>query len=278
LACRKSEWTCTFGDKAIAFAVDDERLAKVRALLEHLETPGARVVTRIEIGTAASGEMVLAIDGIERMRTRDDGMLVGGLWQTILEGIHPNVEWLALIHGAAVARNGNGVALCGPSGSGKSTLTAGLIEADFDFLTDDLVAVSAPDGAITPWPVPINLKPGSFAAVLPHRADLAQAPRYRTKGVEARLLPPPPTAWNTPAVRLRHIVFPRFTAGAAAELQSLSTFQAIERLLADRIWIGHPITADRVAGLVALLDDTPAYAAIYGTLNDGMHLIQEAVA
>lgn len=278
LAGRATEWTCTFRDKTIAFAVEDERLATVRIMLAHLETPGVRAQTRIEIATAASGEMVLAVDGMERVRTRDDGLLVGGLWQTILERIHPNVEWLALIHGAAVARNGNGLALCGPSGSGKSTLTAGLVEAGFDFLADDLVAVSAPDGAIVPWPMPISLKPGSFAAVAQHRADLAEAPRYRTKGVEARLVAPSPTVWNTPATRLRHIVFPSFTAGAAAELRPISTFQAVERLLADRIWIGHPITADRVAGLLALLNETSAYTAIYGTLGDGTRLIQEAVA
>ena len=74
---------------------------------------------------------MLLSDGMERIRTRDYGVLVGGLWQAILERIHPNVEWLALIHGAAVARNGEGLALCGPSGSGKSTLTAGLTSAGF---------------------------------------------------------------------------------------------------------------------------------------------------
>lgn len=270
-----SEWTCTIKRTTIAFAVENDALGAIRAMLAHLETPGARPQTRIEIRNSSSGELMLLSDGMERIRTRDYGVLVGGLWQAILERIHPNVEWLALIHGAAVARNGEGLALCGPSGSGKSTLTAGLTSAGFDYLADDLVAVSAPDGTIVPWPMPLSMKPGSFAVVTPHRPDVAQAPSYRTKGAEARLLVPPPTAWDAAAVRLRCFVFPHFTEGAAAELQRLSPFQVIERLLTDRIWIGHPIAADRVAALLTWLSETPAYAATYGTLDDGMRLIEQ---
>ena len=270
-----SEWICTIGRTTIAFAVEIDLLSPIRAMLAHLETPGARSEARIVIRKGASNETVLILDGIERVRTRDHGVLLGGLWQAILERIHPNVEWLALIHGAAVARNGQGLALCGPSGSGKSTLTAGLISAGFDYLADDLVAVSAPGRTIVPWPVPISVKPNSFGVLMPYRPDVARAPIYRTKGMEARLLVPPPTAWDTNGVRLRCLIFPRFSDGTAAELQPLTTFQTIERLLTDRIWVGYPITADRVTALLSLLNDTPAYAAVYGGLADGMRLIED---
>ena len=221
---------------------------------------------------------MLFADGIERVRTSDEGMLVGGVWQAILECIHPNVEWLALIHGAAVARSGDGIALCGPSGSGKSTLAAGLMEAGFDYLADDLVAVSAPGGRILPWPVPVSVKPGSFDIVTRRRPDLAWAPSYHTKGVEARLLVPPSTVWNMPEVPLRSLIFPRFTVGATAQLQRISTFEAIERLLIDRVWIGYPITADRVANFLAWLNDRQSYLIGYGTLDDGIQLVKDVAA
>jgi hypothetical protein len=269
------EWTCTIRRATIAFAVENKLHAPIRQILAHLETPDARPQARIEIRKTTTDETALFSNGIERIRTRDDGVLVGGLWQAILELIHPNVEWIAHIHGAAVARDSVAMALCGPSGSGKSTLTAGLTGRGFDYLADDLVAVSGPSGTIVPWPVPLSLKPGSINILTSHHPDLAWAPRYRTKGVEARLLVPPHTAWDEVAVRLQCLIFPRFTEGAAAELQRISTFQAIERLLTDRIWIGHPITADRVATFLAWLSDTPAYAATYGTLDDGMRLIED---
>jgi Coenzyme PQQ synthesis protein D (PqqD) len=270
-----AEWTCTIRRTTIAFAVENKLHAPIRELLAHLETPGARPQARIEIRQVTPDETALFNNGIERIRTRDDGVLVGGLWQAILELIHPNVEWIAHIHGAAVARDGVALALCGPSGSGKSTLTAGLTGTGFDYLADDLVAVAAPGGTIVPWPVPLSLKPGSIDILTSHRPDLAHAPRYRTKGVEARLLVPPHTAWEEAAVRLGCLIFPRFTEGGTAELQRISTFQAIERLLTDRIWIGHPITAERVATFLAWLSGTPAYAATYGTLDDGMRLIED---
>ena len=166
-----SEWTCTIRQTTIAFAVEDGPMTAIRAMLAHLENPNAHPQARIEIRKASSDELVLLADGIERIRTGDEGMIVGGVWQTILEYIHPPVEWLALIYGAAVARNGDGIALCGPSGSGKSTLTAGLTGVGFNYLADDLVAVSL-DGKIVPWPVPVSVKPGSFEVLMRRSSGL----------------------------------------------------------------------------------------------------------
>jgi hypothetical protein len=268
----RSEWTCTFRGTAIAFASESE-VTLIRQMLEHLETPGVEPEGRIELRNAASGEMALVSNGVERIRTRDQALLSGGLWQAILECIYSNVEWLTLIHGAAVARNGKGLALVGASGSGKTTLTAGLVSNGFDYFADDLVAVMAPDGTIAPWPVPLSIKPGSLNVIAPYYPELPKAHSYRTKGVDARLLIPASSNWNLAPVPLRTVVFPTFTGNAAPALQRISRFQAIERLLKDRIWIGNPITVDRITALVEWLSATPAYVCTYDTLEDGMRLI-----
>jgi hypothetical protein len=75
-------------------------------------------------------------------------------------------------------------------------------------------------------------------------------------------------------VKLRTIVFPRFTPGAAADLRRISAFDALERLLADRIWLGYPVTEVRVAAFLAWLNETPAYAIAYGELDDGVRLVE----
>ncbi|MES2196403.1 MAG: PqqD family peptide modification chaperone [Pseudomonadota bacterium] len=271
---RVSEWTCTISGTAIRFAVENGAVPNVRPLFAHLETPDARPQTRLEISTASGGEMLLVEDGVERIRTDDSGLLAGALQQAVLERIHRDVAWLALVHGAALARDGSGIGLAGPSGSGKSTLAAGLRQAGYDYMADDMIALSAPDGAIMPWPMPLSIKPGSLDAVAARFPELARAPRYRTKDLEARLLVPPEDAWDASPVKLRTLVFPRFAAGAAAGLQRISTFEAVERLLADRIWLGYPLTEMRVAAFVAWLMNTPAYAMTYGELDDGVRLIE----
>ena len=107
--------------------------------------------------------------------------------------------------------------------------------------------------------------------------ELARAFRYPTKGVEARLLVPSAEVWDAEPIRLRTLVFPRFTAGAAPELRRLSSFEALERLLSDRVWLGHPITEERVRSFLALLDETPAYAVSHGTLSDAVQLVERVI-
>ncbi|SDO34914.1 PqqD family peptide modification chaperone [Afipia sp. GAS231] len=272
-----SEWICTIGGIAMAFAVETD-LPSVRLFLSHLETPGARPQTRIEIRGSVSTEAVIIRDGLERMRTSNPGLLIGGLWHSVLECIHPNVHWRAVIHGAAVARNGIGLALAGPSGSGKTTLAAGLVSRGFDYLSDDAVPVSEPDGEIVPWPLPLSIKPGSKELLKSRFPELGNAPAYSTKGTEARLLVPAAEVWDATAVKLRALIFPRFIAGTAPKQRSLSQFDAIQNLLIDRVWLGYPITEARVKSFLDWLDDTPAHAICYGTLDDAVQLVERAIA
>src|SRR4029077_13184498 len=100
-------------------------------------------------------------------------------------------------------------ALAGTTESGKSTFAAGLVGQGYDFLADDLIALSEPNGTIVPWPLPLSIKQGSIDIVGAHHPQLAEAVSYRTKGVEARMLIPAASAWDADPVPLRRLVFPR---------------------------------------------------------------------
>ena len=208
-----SEWVCTIRGTPIAFAVETELAGPFRLLFQHLETPAALPQARMEIRTGSIGERVLVEDGRETMRTTDPAVVIGALFVAVLERTRPNLQWFALIHGAALAVGEKGLALAGPSGSGKSTLAAGLVSRGFNFLADDLIALSEPEGVIVPWPLPLSIKQGSIDIVSAHHPQLADAASYRTKGVEARMLIPPASAWDADLVPLRRLVFPRYAAG-----------------------------------------------------------------
>jgi hypothetical protein len=272
-----AEWVCTIRRTPIGFSIADDLLHASRAMFGHLETPGVEPKTRMTVTRAVSGEIALIIDGRERLRTDDPALAIGALFVAVLEFLHAGVEWFALLHGAALARNGHGFALAGAPGAGKSTLAAGLIAAGFDYLADDLVALSSPDAAIVPWPLPLSLKPGSLDILTPRLPQLATAPRYRTKGLDARLLIPDAGVWDAQPVKLRTLLFPRFTAGGTPEARCLSSFEALQNLLTDRVWLGDPITEQRVASFLGWLNATPAYALTYGTLDDAIRLIKGIV-
>jgi hypothetical protein len=53
---------------------------------------------------------------------------------------------ILVLHGSAIAVNGQSVAFCGPSGIGKSTLAAGFHQRGYRFLADDLCAIAIHDG------------------------------------------------------------------------------------------------------------------------------------
>ncbi|MGE5322342.1 MAG: PqqD family peptide modification chaperone [Actinomycetota bacterium] len=272
--------TLTFTVRSIVFelAIEPPDLVDLpRIFFKHLESPFAAPGVHIEIRAVDDNEAALVIDGIERLRTVDRGQLIGALNQFILEHIHPGTSWLAIIHGAAVARSGFGVAFPAACGSGKTTLTAYLLTRGYDYLADDHVALSAPDGRIVPWPLPMSIKEGSWEVLSESYTDIWNFPQYQTTRGEARQLVPPPAVWNTDAVPLKGFVFPRYVPGAKVTLVPLTPFEALQRFLGDQIWLGWPITPQRLRDFLNWLSGKPAYLLQYGSAADAANSIADIV-
>jgi hypothetical protein len=266
--------TFTIRDTVFAFAAEAPHWSLYAELfLRHLETPTASADVRIDIRSTSAGEAAVLVDGVERVRSQDDGLVMGTINRTILEHLHPGIEWMALIHGAAVARHGIGIALPAACGSGKTTLTAFLLPRGYDYLADDLIALAAPDGRLVPWPMPISIKEGSWNILTATYRDLPGFPQYRTKRGNARFLVPSPRVWDVAAVPFGSFVFPRYRPGAAAALTPITAFDALQRLLGDQIWFGYPITEGNVLRFLAWLDDKPAFDLSYGDVADAARLI-----
>lgn len=248
----------------------------IRSFFQHLEIADGEIGLRLEIRQAANRAQALLVNGSEQFRTPDEAQLAGGVFQAILEYLHPEVEWLAMVHGAAIARGDAGLVFPAASGSGKTTLVAYLAARDgFSYLADDLVVLAAPSGQIVPWPMPLSIKKGSWSLLSGSYPGLESAPVYNTSRGEARLVLPSSADWKTDPVPVHGIVFPRYIAGAVAKLTRITAFEAIERLLNDRIWLGYPMTEQRIRAFLAWIDVTPAYTLVHDNLADAARLLED---
>jgi hypothetical protein len=271
-----ASFTVTIRSKVFALAIEPAQIAEfIRVAFQHLVTPQARPHVCMQVRLANDGERALIVDGTERTRMREDSQVMGAVDQVVLEHLYPGIEWLALMHGGGIARGGAGFAVPAACGSGKTTLIAYLIaNKGFTYIADDLIAL-ATDGRLVPWPMPLGPKEGSWKLLSEWYPYLLTAPNYRTQLGEARQILPPPDAWDTEPVPLRGFIFPRYVAGADAKLTRLTALEALQRLLGDRVWLGYPMTEQRVSAFLARLEDMPAYSLVHGNVAEAAHLLDD---
>jgi hypothetical protein len=271
-----ASFTVTIRGHAVAIAIEPAEIGEfVRVAFQHLVTPQARPEIRLEIKLANGGEHALIVDGIERVRLREDPQVMGAIDQVVIEHLYPGIEWLALMHGGGIARHGAGFAIPGACGSGKTTLIAYLIAGGrFTYVADDLIALAS-DGRLVPWPMPLGPKAGSWQLLSEWYPYLLTAPKYRTQLGEARQIVPPPNAWDVEPVPLRGFIFPRYVAGSVATLTRLTALEALQRLLGDRVWLGYPMTEQRVSAFLEWLENVPAYSLVHGNVADAARLLDD---
>ena len=269
-------WTCLIRDLVVSFSIEPARLVSpVRMLLQHLEVENIDPQTRFEIRAISQDGGVLIQDGIERMRASHPGAFKDSVHKAILETLHTGVEWLALIHGGALAFNRIGIGFPAPTGSGKSTLIAYLAKNGFKYFSDDILPITAPAGVILPWPLPLSIKSGSWEILLPLYPDLSRSPVFFTKGDRARLLKPCPTLWYQEPVPLRYLVFPHFNPTAPNGLQTIPPLEVFEQLIRENTWLGHPLDKRRIEAFLDWLRGIPAFALTYKNLPEAARCLEE---
>ncbi|MDQ3952291.1 MAG: hypothetical protein M3279_04910 [Actinomycetota bacterium] len=136
----------------------------------------------------------------------------------MLELCEERLQRFVTLHAAAVARGADLVLLAGESGAGKTTLTLALLEGGWTYLSDDLAPVSPETGLVHPFPKPLGVKDPAAWATL-------------RDAYSGSSLDPPSGSFLVPATRwaiapgplpVRLLVFPRFTAGGALDVEPVS--------------------------------------------------------
>jgi hypothetical protein len=138
-----------------------------------------------------------------------------------------------LLHAGALEVDGWAVVLPGVSGSGKSTLCAGLAQAGFDYLSDELVALDLTTDRVLPYPKPITVKAGSFEAL----ARIGLRPGDGAwRGEEWQLAVGDGTGLRVGRTcRPCFVIVPRYVRGAVTSLSELSETEAFFALAANAV-------------------------------------------
>lgn len=182
-----------------------------------------------------------------------------------------------VFHAAVLASATHGLLLCGESGSGKSTLAAWLTASGFDYVTDELAAVSLLHGDVSGLTRPIVLKKGS-AFVWQRWLD-KPARDYLTSFANRVFLLDP--EWLRPqsvqhVTQPRLILFPRYAADQPFEARPLSSADTLFHLLHRLINVTN-LPDNGYAGLRRLTQQTTAYALTYPDVSTVTAWLQHTV-
>jgi hypothetical protein len=177
-----------------------------------------------------------------------------------------------IVHAAVVEKNGGAAILPAPPGSGKSTLTAALVLSGWRLLSDELALIDRRTGLIQPLPRPVSLKNESIPLIREFSADafINRPSRDTVKGTVAHLRPP------TESVRRQHetaqpawVVFPKWSAGAAASLTPRSAAQTFMFLAQNAFNYSH-LGADGFRVGTRLVDQVGCFDFAYSQLADAV--------
>jgi hypothetical protein len=266
-----AQLTIAISGLRLSIEADAEVIAFLRPLF-HGRTSEHNKADRSICVTWPASDAIVSLDAKPRGFARSREEAIGAIYELILEALHPNLKWLALFHSSAVARDNSALLFPAPSGSGKSTLVTSLLQDRYDYLSDDLVGVSMGDLRVWPFPLGINLKQGSRALVeIPRGFEAVEMTATARRDI---VLAPPSDAWIRPPAPLCAVAFPRYVADAEPTLEKLPAVDALSRLLADRIHLGHPLTSRRISRFLRWVERTPFYALVYSDLASAKALIE----
>ena len=195
----------------------------------------------------------LHVDGVQ-LTTADESLLVDFVVQQITRlAIDASRRYLVL-HASTFARHGRAVMLPARANSGKSTLVAIMVEAGFDYLTDEASFLDLETGNIAAFPKPITLDPGSqqLLAHLEPGGLTGASPKWRIAPTRLR------HGAVTERAKLTHIILPTHDVEADNTLVACDTADGVTALLAAAVNVAdHASSLDR---LVALVDSCTVHS------------------
>jgi hypothetical protein len=200
----------------------------------------------IEIDIIANGDQWDIVVGGHLMATRERASIVAQLERLLIQTVLAATPHLLTLHAAALQRDGRPLLLTGPSGAGKTTLSLALARAGWSLGSDEIVLLGR-DRTMRPLPLPPCVKARSFPLVESWFPELRTAPEHERYGHVVKYLP----IGSMPLSGMRgSVVFIRFDPRGPNEMQLVHPFAALERLLAQCVFVPPEFQHDDVAQLL----------------------------
>lgn len=185
-----------------------------------------------------------------------------------------------IIHAAVIERGGRAAILPAPPGSGKSTLCSALVHRGWRLLSDELALLRLDDGLLVPLPRPISLKNASLPLMRAYLSEsVFNSPVHDTmKGTVGHLKAPADSvARSGEPARPAWVIFPRYEAGAAAELSPLSRARG-HMELAGNAFNYSMLGSDGFHALARLVGLSSCYHFRYSRLDDAVTMFANLAA
>ncbi len=184
-----------------------------------------------------------------------------------------------MLHSAVVERDGCAVVLPAQPGSGKSTLCAALVGRGWRLLSDEFGILRHADGCFLPLPRAAPLKNASIPLLRDFAPHLDFGPRFdkTRKGDVVHMFPPSESLQRqAEADRPQLIVFPRYEAGAALQVQQQAPEVAMTRLVNNSF--NYRVSgAQGFRSLCRLVRECASYQLTNGSLDDAVAAIERLV-
>jgi hypothetical protein len=266
---------CRLGGATVAIRSTPRVASQViDPLIGHLETVSQTHVHQLlDIEEDAGGFRLWWQGGSAEALSIDN--LVERLLFELLEAAYRVPRTLAVLHAAAVEKDGHALLFAGAQGSGKSTLTASLCAGGMPYLGDDLCPLDE-TGRLLPVPAPRVIKEGSWPVLAHEYPELSTLPVFQRLGRSVRYLQPAgqdQASWKK-TWPVSALVFPHYDVCATQRIEILKPLEKLNFLTLSNSLRGD---AD-LPELLRWLEAVPAYRLHYATTDQAANFLEQALS
>ena len=169
----------------------------------------------------------------------------------------------------------------GISGVGKTTLAAGLMNAGFQYFTDEVAILERGSHRIIPCPVGLRVKEGSVAII----SDMLETfptvcDTVGQDGTWIRYAVPAPGSFPSVPEEgkpVQWLVFPAYSPDGPESLSPLSRIESLRRLQAAGYEVCGKLDSQKVAELVAWIKDVDCREMAFRSLSSAVSMVRGLV-